>query len=209
MLEKRGPQRNNAQVPEGTTYSAGEAGIPAPEFIERVIEVKRVSKVVKGGKRLRIQATVVVGDGKGTIGIGHGKAAEVALAVRKATLRAKKSLTQVAIKDNTIPHETTGKFSASRILLKPASKGTGLVACPKVRAVLEAAGIRDCLTKSLGSNSSYNLAIATLNALNKLRSLEDIARARNKPISHFVAPSKVDRSNSSSKQEEKGESSVN
>lgn len=213
MLEKRIPQRSNitekvdSTRQEGTTYS--EIGIPTPEFIERVIEVKRVSKVVKGGKRLRIQATVVVGDGKGTIGIGHGKAAEVALAVKKATLRAKKNLMPVAIKDNTIPHETTGKFSSSRVLLKPAAKGTGLVACPKVRAVLEAAGIRDCLTKSLGSNSSYNLALATLIALKQLRTLEEIARVRNKPVSYFVLRRSKDSGSSVAKKEGLGEDPVN
>ncbi|MEO0084930.1 MAG: 30S ribosomal protein S5, partial [candidate division WOR-3 bacterium] len=141
---------------------------------------------VKGGKRLRISACVVVGDGKGMVGIGHGKAAEVALAVQKATLRAKKNLTPVAIKGTTIPHETFGKFSASRVLLKPAASGTGLVACPKVRAVLEAVGIKDCLTKSLGSNSSYNLALATLKALKQLRTIEEIAHSRNKPLSYLV-----------------------
>ncbi len=184
MLDKRAPQNGETTTPEATTYL--ETTPQVPEFIERVIDIKRVSKVVKGGKRLRISATVVVGDGRGTVGIGHGKAAEVALAVKKATLRAKKNLTPVAIKGNTIPHESVGKYSASRVLLKPASKGTGLVACSKVRAVLEAAGVKDCLTKSLGSNSAYNLAIATLNGLRQLRTIEEIARFRNKPISYLV-----------------------
>jgi len=170
-----------------TPRTSSEEGYPIQEFIERVIEIKRVSKVVKGGKRMRISATVVAGDGKGNIGVGHGKAAEVAQAVRKATIRAKKNFSLVSIKNNTIPHQTTGKYSASLVLLRPASKGTGLVACPKVRAVLEAAGIKDCLTKSLKSNNSYNLAIATLKALHQLRTIEEIARVRNKPISHLVA----------------------
>ncbi len=174
--------------PGGTTPGASsEEGFPIQEFIERVIEIKRVSKVVKGGKHMRISATVVAGDGKGNIGVGHGKAAEVAQAVRKATIQAKKSFFRVSIKDNTIPHQTTGKYSASLVLLRPASKGTGLVACPKVRAVLEAAGIKDCLTKSLKSNNSYNLAIATLKALQQLRTIDEVARIRNKPISHLVA----------------------
>ncbi len=170
-----------------TPGSSSEEGFPIQEFIERVIEIKRVSKVVKGGKHMRISATVVAGDGKGNIGVGHGKAAEVAQAVRKATIQAKKSFFRVSIKDNTIPHQTTGKYSASLVLLRPASKGTGLVACPKVRAVLEAAGIKDCLTKSLKSNNSYNLAIATLKALQQLRTIDEVARIRNKPISHLVA----------------------
>ncbi len=164
-----------------------EGATPTQELIERVIEIKRISKVVKGGKRMRISATVVVGDGKGYIGIGHGKAAEVAQAVAKATIRAKKNFFPVAIKSNTIPHATTGKYGASLVLLKPASKGTGLVASPKVRAVLEAAGIKDCLTKSLRSNNAFNVAIATLRALEQLRTIEQIARLRNKPISHLVA----------------------
>jgi len=185
MLENKPAPRSEPNATEGHAFT--ESAGPLQEFIERVIEIKRVSKVVKGGKRMRMSATVVAGDGKGNVGIGHGKASEVAQAVRKATLRAKKNLSPVSVKDNTIPHETVGKYSASRVLLKPASKGTGLVACPKVRAVLEAAGIKDCLTKSLGSNSSYNLATATLLALQKLRTIEEIAKNRNKPISHLVA----------------------
>jgi small subunit ribosomal protein S5 len=185
MLEKRPAQRSESSNPGRQAFT--EVAGSVLEFIERVIEIKRVSKVVKGGKRMRLSATVVVGDGKGSVGVGHGKASEVAQAVRKATLRAKKNLSPVSIKDNTIPHETIGKYSASRVLLKPASKGTGLVACPKVRAVLEAAGIKDCLTKSLRSNSSYNLAIATLLALQQLRTIDEIAKNRNKPIAHLIA----------------------
>jgi small subunit ribosomal protein S5 len=184
MLEKGTAQRGDTEAKERTVL--GESAIPFEEFIERVIEIKRVSKVVKGGKRMRLSATVVVGDGKGNVGVGHGKASEFAQAVRKATLRAKKNLNPIAIKCNTIPHETTGKYSASLVLLKPASPGTGLVACPKVRAVLEAVGIKDCLTKSLRSNSSFNLAIATLKALQQLRNIDEIAKIRNKPISHLV-----------------------
>jgi small subunit ribosomal protein S5 len=156
------------------------------ELIERVVEVKRVSKVVKGGKRLRLSATVVVGDGQGLVGISHGKAAEVAAAVRKAAQRAQKDMIKVAIAKHTLPHETSGKFGGSRVLLKPASPGTGLIACPQVRAVLEACGVKDALTKSLGSHNPYNLAVATLRGLAKLRTIDEMARARQKPISHLL-----------------------
>lgn len=151
-----------------------------------MIKIKRVSKVMKGGKRMRISASVVVGDGKGMVGLGHGKATEVAVAVRKATARARKDMIRVAIKGHTIPHETRGKFGASRVMVRPAAQGTGLIACPQVRAVLEAAGLRDALSKSLGSRNAYNTARAAIAALAQVRTIDMVASARNKPISHFV-----------------------
>jgi small subunit ribosomal protein S5 len=157
-----------------------------PELIERVISIKRVSKVMKGGKRMRLSASVVVGDGKGMVGLGHGKAAEVAVAVRKATTRARKDMVRVSIAGHTIPHETKGKYGASRVLVKPAARGTGLIACPQVRAVLEAAGLNDGLSKSLGSRNAYNTARATIVALQQLRTIEQVAAARNKPVSHLA-----------------------
>ena len=157
-----------------------------PELIERVINIKRVSKVMKGGKRMRLSASVVVGDGKGMVGLGHGKAAEVAVAVRKATTRARKDMARVSIAGHTIPHETKGKYGASRVLVKPAARGTGLIACPQVRAVLEAAGLNDGLSKSLGSRNAYNTARATIVALRQLRSIDQVAAARNKPVGHFI-----------------------
>ncbi|MEO0005206.1 MAG: 30S ribosomal protein S5 [candidate division WOR-3 bacterium] len=159
---------------------------PEPELIERVINIKRISKVMKGGKRMRISATVVVGDGKGQVGVGHGKALEVAVAVRKATVRAQKEMVKVAFKGHTIPHETWGKYGASKVLVKPAAPGTGLIACPQVRAVLEAVGLRDALSKAYGSRNHYNTAKATILALEKLRTIDRVAAARNKPIRHFV-----------------------
>jgi small subunit ribosomal protein S5 len=156
-----------------------------PELIERVINIKRVSKVMKGGKRMRLSASVVVGDGHGMVGLGHGRAAEVVVAVRKATTRARKDMTKVAIADHTIPHETHGRYGASHVLVKPAARGTGLIACPQVRAVLEAAGLTDGLSKSLGSRNPYNTARATIEALRQLRTIEQVAAARNKPVSHF------------------------
>ncbi len=162
----------------------------APEFIERVIFIKRIAKVVKGGKRMRIAAGVVAGDGKGRVGIGHGKSAEVALAVRKAATRAKKNMVPIAVSGNTISHQVEGKYRASKVLLKPAPEGTGLIACPQVRAVVEALGIKDIYTKSLGSNTPYNLAMATLRALMKLRTPEEIARVRNKPLETILKGTK-------------------
>ncbi len=135
---------------------------------------------------MRMSAGVIVGDGQGKVGLGHGKSEEVALAVRKAASRAKKNLVSIAITGNTIPHATNGKYGASKVLLKPAREGTGLIACPQVRAVLEALGLKDLYTKSLGSNNPYNLAVATLRALNKLRTPEEIAVIRNKPVEHVT-----------------------
>lgn len=159
---------------------------PEVELIERVINIKRISKVMKGGKRMRISAVVVVGDGKGQVGVGHGKAVEVAMAVRKSTARARKEMVYVAFRGHTIPHETWGKFGASKVLIKPAAPGTGLIACPQVRAVLEAVGLTDALTKVFGSRNHYNTAKATILALQKLRTIDQTAAARNKQIAHFV-----------------------
>jgi small subunit ribosomal protein S5 len=157
-----------------------------PELIERVINIKRISKVMKGGKRMRISAAVVVGDGKGQVGVGHGKAVEVAVAVRKAAARARKEMVKISFRGHTIPHETTGKFGATKVLIKPAAPGTGLIACPQVRAVLEAVGLRDALSKAYGSRNHYNTAKATIIALSRLRTLDQVAAARNKPIGYFV-----------------------
>jgi small subunit ribosomal protein S5 len=163
------------------------SGLPEQELIEHVINIKRVSKVMKGGKRMKISAAVVVGDGTGQVGLGHGKASEVAAAVRKATTRARKDMVRVAVKGHTIPHETSGKYAASRVLVKPAAPGTGLIACPQVRAVLHAAGLSDALSKSLGSRNPYNTARATIRALAAVRTIEQVAAARNKSVRHFVA----------------------
>jgi len=161
-------------------------GLPEQELIERVINIKRITKVVKGGKRMKLSAAVVVGDGQGKVGLGHGKASEVMGAVRKATGRARKDMVRISLKGHTIPHVTEGKFAASRVLVKPAAPGTGLIACPQVRAVLEAAGLRDALSKSLGSRNPYNTARATILALQSLRTIDQVAAARNKPLSHLV-----------------------
>jgi len=149
---------------------------------ERVIEIARVAKVVKGGRRFSFRVTVVTGDNNGRVGLGVGKANAVPDAMRKATERAHKSMHKVFILGTTIPHEVTGRLAGAKVLLKPASPGTGVIAAGGVRAVLEAAGIRDILTKSLGSANVLNVVQATFDALEQLKSPEEEAARRGKDI---------------------------
>ena len=144
----------------------------------KLIAVNRVTKVVKGGRNMRFSALVVVGDGAGRVGLGMGKAAEVPEAIEKATQLAKRSMATVALKDGTSPHQTTGKFGRGQVLLLPAETGTGVIAGGAVRAVLEAAGVKDIRTKSLGSNNPINCAKATLEGLCSLRNADLIAKLR-------------------------------
>lgn len=157
-----------------------------PIFKERVVEIRRVAKVVKGGKNLRFRALVVVGDEQGTVGVGVAKAAEVPDAIRKATRKAKRNAIKVAISKGTIPHEIIGKLGSSKILLRPAAPGTGVIAGGAARAVLELAGIKNVLAKSLGSTTAINLAQATLNALKSLRGLSEVAKIRGKRINEII-----------------------
>ena len=151
-------------------------------LIKKTVDIRRVTKVVKGGRTMRFAALVVVGDGKGQVGVGVGKAAEVPQAIEKATQRAKKAMENVALKDTTIPHETIGKFSRGKVLLMPAQPGTGVIAGGPVRNVLEAVGIKDIRTKSYGSNNPINCVKATFNGLVTLRSAEHIAQLRGKSV---------------------------
>lgn len=144
----------------------------------KLIAVNRVTKVVKGGRNMRFSALIVVGDGNGRVGLGMGKAAEVPEAIEKATQLAKRNMVTVSLKDTTIPHQITGKFGRGQVLLLPAETGTGVIAGGAVRAVLEAAGVKDIRTKSLGSNNPINCAKATLEGLCNLRNAEQIAKLR-------------------------------
>ena len=155
-------------------------------FIEKLVELKRVSKVVKGGKRLKLYACVVVGDGAGGIGFGHSKSGEVARAIKKATEIAKKSMVKFDVTEGTILHTVHGKYSACKVILKPALTGTGIIACKAVRCVCEVAGIRNILSKSLGSNNPTNLVRATMDALKSIRPVAVVAEMRNKPIDYFT-----------------------
>jgi small subunit ribosomal protein S5 len=154
--------------------------IEEAQLIEKVVHISRTAKVVKGGRRFSFSAVVVVGDGSGKVGSGLGKAKEVPVAIRKGVERAKKNMIQVPIVNQTIPHEVIGKYGAGLVLLKPAGEGTGVIAGGAIRAMLEAAGVQNILTKCMGSHNPHNIVKATLKGLSQLRSRETIAAKRGK-----------------------------
>jgi small subunit ribosomal protein S5 len=157
------------------------------QLVDKVVSINRVAKVVKGGRRFRFSAIVVVGDGQGKVGAGLGKAQEVPEAIRKALEKAKKEMIQVPILQNTIPYAVTGEFGSGRVLLRPATEGTGVIAGGPVRAVVEVAGIKNVLTKCLGSNNPHNAVKATMDALRQLASPEEVAQRRNRPLAELLA----------------------
>lgn len=164
----------------------GTEGIEGQELKDKLVSLNRVAKVVKGGKRFNFSALVVVGDGKGRVGVGKGKAAEAPTAIKKAVERAKKNMVLVALKGDTIPHEVLGHYGAGKVLLKPASEGTGLIAGGASRAVLEVAGVRNVLCKSLGSSNPHNVVSATIKGLTQLRSADRVASFRGKTVEELA-----------------------
>lgn len=156
------------------------------EFNQRIVAINRVSKTVKGGRDIKFSALVVVGDGNGKVGFGLGKAREVPDAIRKGIEDAKKKMIQISLKGSTIPHEVIGKFGAGRVLMKPAAPGTGVIAGGPVRAVVEAAGIKDIRTKALRSNNPCNVVRATMSGLSQLRTVEEVAATRGKAAKEIL-----------------------
>jgi small subunit ribosomal protein S5 len=157
------------------------------QLVDKVVSINRVAKVVKGGRRFRFSAIVVVGDGQGWVGAGLGKAQEVPEAIRKALERAKKGMIKVPILNNTIPYQVTGEFGSGKVLLRPAAEGTGVIAGGPVRAVVEVAGIKNVLTKCLGSHNPHNAVKATMEALKQLAAPEEVAARRNRPLGELLA----------------------
>ena len=156
------------------------------EFEDKVIHINRCAKVVKGGRRFSFAAIVVVGDKKGQVGVGLGKAGEVPEAIKKAGKQAKKNLMKVPMDGSTIPHDVLGRFGASQVLMKPATEGTGIIASSSVRAILEVAGIQNILTKSIRRDNPHNVVRATLEGLRSLRNMQDIAKGRGKTVGEIL-----------------------
>lgn len=183
---RRGSGAGGGRDPRRGAVSSDDANKQQSEWEEKIIQVRRVTKVVKGGKKLSFRAVVVIGNGKGQVGVGIGKAAEVLNAIQKGVGDARKHLIKVPLVGNTIPHELVGKQGSSRILLKPAAKGTGVIAGGAARAILELAGVGDVMSKSLGSRAPLNVARATINGLANLRTFEQAARLRGMSLKQML-----------------------
>jgi small subunit ribosomal protein S5 len=180
MMNDRGsrPSREGRRNPRASRNAPVEKQVEDNEFEERIIEIRRVTKVVAGGKNLSFRVVAIVGNREGKVGLGIGSAREVPTAIRKAVLEAKKNIVEVSIRNETVPHETVGKQDSARIMLKPAGPGTGIIANSPVRAVVELAGVKNILTKSLGSSNTLNMARAALNGLVSLRAPQEFAKLR-------------------------------
>jgi small subunit ribosomal protein S5 len=158
---------------------------PEKEFVEKLVKLNRTAKVVKGGRRFSFSALTVIGDRKGKVGYGFGKANDVSEAIRKSVEKAKRNMIQLPVKNGTIPHETLGLFKASRVLLKPACSGTGIIAGGPVRAIMEAGGVTDVLSKSIGASSQYNVVKATFDCISKMMDAKSVAKNRGKPLNEL------------------------
>jgi small subunit ribosomal protein S5 len=169
---------------------AQEKGKEGPEWIEKVVQIRRVTKVVKGGKKLSFRAVVIVGNARGQVGVGVGKALEVISAIQKGVVEAKKNLVNVPLISSTIPHQVIGRAGAAKVILKPAREGTGIIAGGASRTVLELGGVGDVLSKSLGSRSPLNVARATLDGIKQLRKFEDVAKLRGITLKDMLLPKK-------------------
>jgi len=177
--------KSTPRGPRGRDRERQEEG---PSFDERVVAIDRTSKVVKGGRHFRFRVVVVAGDNNGSVGVGVGKAREVPEAIRKGTERARKTMVKVPLAGTTIPHPMVSKFGASEVMLKPATPGTGVIAGGGVRAVMECAGVRDVLTKSLGSSNRLNVVRATWEGLKNMSDVAVEAKRRNRPVQQFLPP---------------------